>query len=107
MFLDYFSGRRVLVTGNTGFKGGWLSLWLKQLKAEVWGYSLPAPTNPGFHEIIRAKTFAGEITADVRDLPALQAAFERIKPEVVFHLAAQPLVRRSYAEPLATLQTNV
>lgn len=107
MFLDFYKGKRVLVTGHTGFKGGWLSLWLRELGAEVWGFSLPAPTQPNFHEVIRAQVFAAEIEGDLRDLAAVQAAVHRAQPEIVFHLAAQPLVRRSYAEPLPTLATNV
>lgn len=107
MFLNFYTGKRVLVTGHTGFKGGWLSLWLKQLGAEVWGFSLPAPTQPSFHELIRSHAFAGQVEADLRELAAVQAAVQQVRPEIVFHLAAQPLVRRSYAEPLATLQTNV
>jgi CDP-glucose 4,6-dehydratase len=107
MFNGYFQGRRVLVTGHTGFKGGWLSLWLKHLDAQVWGVSLPPPTEPNLHEIIRTGTFAGEIECDIRNLEALSAEVKKIAPEVVFHLAAQPLVRRSYAEPLETVQTNV
>ena len=92
MFLDFYSGKRVLVTGHTGFKGGWLSLWLKQLGAEVWGFSLPAPTQPNFHELIRSHAFAGEVEADLRELAAVQAAVQHVQPEIVFHLAAQPLV---------------
>lgn len=107
MFADFYRGKRVLVTGHTGFKGGWLSLWLKQLGAAVWGVSLPAPTDPNFHAVIRPHAFAGEIEADIRDLAAVTAAVEQIQPELVFHLAAQPIVRRSYTEPLETLTTNV
>ncbi len=106
MFNGFYQGKRVLVTGHTGFKGGWLSLWLKQLGATVWGVSLPPPTKPSFHEIITAHAFAGEIECDIRQLESLVAAVKKIQPDVVFHLAAQPLVRLSYAEPLATLQTN-
>jgi CDP-glucose 4,6-dehydratase len=106
MFQGCYQGKRVLVTGHTGFKGGWLSLWLRELGARVWGVSLPAPTNPNFHEIIRTSVFEGETECDIRDLNALCAVVRETKPEVVFHLAAQPIVRRSYAEPLETLQTN-
>jgi CDP-glucose 4,6-dehydratase len=106
MFNGYYQGRRVLVTGHTGFKGGWLSLWLKNLGATVWGISLPAPTNPSFHELISAHAFKGEFGCDIRDLPALARAVKKIKPDIIFHLAAQPIVRRSYVEPLETLQTN-
>jgi CDP-glucose 4,6-dehydratase len=107
MFNGHYQGKRVLVTGHTGFKGGWLSLWLKQLGAQVWGLSLPPPTDPNFHQVLSPGTFAGEIECDIRDLQALAGAVEKVAPDVVFHLAAQPLVRRSYAAPIETLETNV
>jgi len=106
MFNGFYQGKRVLVTGHTGFKGGWASLWLKQLGAAVWGVSLPPPTHPNFHEIIRSHAFAGEIECDIRRLDALAAAVKKIRPEVIFHMAAQPIVRRSYTEPLETFETN-
>lgn len=106
MFAGCYAHRRVLVTGHTGFKGAWLSLWLKQLGAEVHGLSLPAPTNPNLHEVIQAATFASETLCDVRHLDALTAAVKKIQPQVIFHLAAQPIVRRSYVEPLETFETN-
>lgn len=106
MFNGYYQGRRVLVTGHSGFKGGWLSLWLKSLGANVWGLSLPAPTNPGFHELITGHAFKGEITCDIRKLEPLAKAIKKIRPEIIFHMAAQPIVRLSYAEPLETFQTN-
>lgn len=106
-FDQFYRRRRVLITGHTGFKGGWLSLWLKHLGAEVWGYGHGAPTSPGFHEILPIDTFQGEIAGDVRDPESLRAAVDRARPEIVFHLAAQPLVRRSYSEPHSTLATNV
>jgi CDP-glucose 4,6-dehydratase len=106
MFNGFYQGRRVLVTGHTGFKGGWISLWLKQLGARVHGVSLPPPTNPNLHEVIKSHAFAGEIECDIRNFEALAAAVKKIQPEVIFHMAAQPIVRRSYAEPLETLNTN-
>lgn len=106
MFAGYFQNKRVLITGHTGFKGGWLSLWLKSLGAQVHGLSLPPPTNPNFYDIIRQHTFAGETICDVRDFSLLAAAVKKIAPQIVFHLAAQPIVRRSYVEPLETLNVN-
>src|SRR5436190_13787054 len=106
MFNGFYKGKRVLVTGHTGFKGGWLSLWLNKLGASVSGISLPPPTPPNFHEVIKSKCFNTEIECDVRDLKALTAAVKKIQPDVIFHLAAQPIVRLSYAEPLETLHTN-
>jgi len=107
MFAGAYQNRRVLVTGHTGFKGAWLSLWLKKLGAHVSGLALPAPTSPNLHSVIQAGTFQQEIMLDIRDARALAAAVAEVQPEFIFHLAAQPLVRQSYAEPLATLETNV
>jgi CDP-glucose 4,6-dehydratase len=106
MYRSFYKDKRVLVTGHTGFKGTWLSLWLKKLGSNVWGVSLPPPTNPNLHEVIKAHAFAGEIECDIRNLDRLAGAIAEIRPQLVFHLAAQPLVRRSYVEPLETLQTN-
>jgi len=106
VFNNFYQSRRVLVTGHTGFKGGWISLWLQKLGAQVWGLSLPPPTIPDFHDIIKAHAFAGEIECDIRNLDALASAVKKIQPEIIFHMAAQPIVRRSYAEPLETFQTN-
>lgn len=106
MFIGFYQNQRVLVTGHTGFKGGWLSLWLKSLGARVYGLSQPPPTHPNFHEIIQSHVFAGETLCDIRDLNAVAAAVKQVQPDIIFHLAAQPLVRRSYQEPLETFQTN-
>ena len=102
-----WKGRRVLVTGHTGFKGGWLSLWLHQLGAEVTGFSLPAPTEPSLFEQTRLAELVSHIEGDVRDMDAVEAAVSAAKPEVVFHFAAQPLVRYSYDNPIETYATNV
>jgi CDP-glucose 4,6-dehydratase len=106
MFLGFYSGKKVLVTGHTGFKGAWLSLWLRELGAAVFGYSWPAPTQPSLHELVAGQVFAGECIEDIRNLAALKQWLGDVRPDVVFHLAAQPLVRRSYAEPLETFAIN-
>jgi CDP-glucose 4,6-dehydratase len=102
-----WEGRRVLVTGHTGFKGGWLSLWLHQLGAEVTGFALPAPTEPSLFAQARLQDIVRHVEGDVRDADAVEAAFRESRPEVVFHLAAQPLVRYSYDHPVETYATNV
>ena len=106
MFDGYYGGKRVLLTGHTGFKGAWLALWLKQLGAEVCGVSLPPPTHPNLHEIIQGHAFARQVECDIRNRAQLSEAIRQFAPDLVFHLAAQPLVRRSYTEPLETLETN-
>ncbi len=102
-----WSGRPVLVTGHTGFKGGWLALWLHAAGARVTGYSLPAPTQPSLHERARIGELVDETIGDVRDLASFERCVREAKPEVVFHLAAQSLVRRSYEDPVETYGTNV
>jgi CDP-glucose 4,6-dehydratase len=107
-FSGIFRGRRVLVTGDTGFKGSWLCEWLLQLGAEVHGLALPPETEPNlFHILQLGRRLASHTDADIRDARAVQAALTRIAPEVVLHLAAQPLVRRSYSQPSETWATNV
>jgi len=107
MFNNFYGGKNVLVIGHTGFKGSWLSLWLRKLGANVTGLSLPPPTPPNLHAVVQPDTFVREITCDIRDLEALRTAVGAARPDVVFHLAAQSIVRLSYTEPLATLNTNV
>ena len=100
-------GRRVLVTGHTGFKGGWLSLWLHRLGAEVAGLSLPPPTDPSFFEQTRLDELVGHHLGDIRDFGTVERVMEDVRPEIVFHLAAQPLVRYSYNHPVETYATNI
>lgn len=105
---SYWQGRSVLVTGHTGFKGGWLALWLHRLGAKVHGYALDPPTTPSLFEVAEiASLLASHSLADLADFSRLQTAFRQAQPEVVFHLAAQPLVREGYRKPLATLTSNV
>jgi CDP-glucose 4,6-dehydratase len=103
-----FHGRRVFLTGHTGFKGSWLALWLAELGAEVHGYALAPPTQPSLFAEARVEScLASHRIADVRDAPALARAVREVQPELVFHFAAQPLVRLSYAEPRETYEVNV
>lgn len=107
IFNNIYNNKKVLVTGHTGFKGGWLSLWLKELGAEVIGYSLKPPTKPSFFKATGLKNKIIHIIGDVRNEKYLISVFEKYQPEFVFHLAAQSLVRFSYKEPRLTYETNV
>ncbi|NBW82628.1 NAD-dependent epimerase/dehydratase family protein, partial [bacterium] len=104
---NFWRGKRVFVTGHTGFKGSWLSLWLQNLGANVTGYSLPPPTTPNLFELADVDSSMNSIEGDVRDLSGLFNAFRLAEPEIVFHLAAQPLVRQSYSDPVNTFSSNV
>ena len=102
-----FAGRRVLVTGHTGFKGSWLCLWLQKLGATVAGYALTPPTEPNLYTLAKVEAGLQSTLADIRDGERLAAAVADFRPEIVFHLAAQPLVRYSYTDPVGTYATNV
>ncbi len=104
---ECYAGRRVLVTGHTGFKGSWLCQWLLKLGATVRGYALDPPTTPSLFNDLHLSTRIQDVRADVRDKDRLLAEVRDFQPEFVFHLAAQPLVRYSYAHPVETYETNV
>lgn len=103
----FWQGKRVLLTGHTGFKGSWLSLWLQSMGAHVVGYALAPPTHPSLFEVANVEKGMASIIGDIRDLPKLQAIFTEHNPEIVIHMAAQPLVRYSYQNPVETYATNV
>ena len=103
----FWQGKRVLLTGHTGFKGSWLSLWLQSMGAQVTGYALAPPTNPSLFEIAEVAEGMTSVIGDIRDLAKLQAVFAEHQPEIVIHMAAQPLVRYSYQNPVETYSTNV
>jgi CDP-glucose 4,6-dehydratase len=104
---SFWRGRSVLLTGHTGFKGGWLATWLLELGARVTGFSLAPGTELSYFSRCRLDRRVNSVLADIRDLNTLTQTIARVQPEIVFHLAAQPLVRYSYIEPAATFETNV
>ena len=103
----FWKGKRVLLTGHTGFKGSWLSLWLQSMGAQVVGYALAPPTNPSLFEVAEVAKGMTSVIGDIRDLGYLRKVFAEHQSEIVIHMAAQPLVRYSYAEPVETFSTNV
>jgi CDP-glucose 4,6-dehydratase len=105
--VNAWRGRRVFVTGHTGFKGGWLALWLAKLGAQVRGYALDPSTDPNLFSVANVGSAIEDVRGDLLDRPRLETSMQEFAPEVMFHLAAQPLVRRSYADPLGTYATNV
>lgn len=106
-FGDIYKGRRVLITGHTGFKGSWLSLWLLHLGADVAGYSIDVPTTPSNFDLLGLGERIKHYQGDIRDAARLAKIIDEFRPEIVFHLAAQALVRRSYTDPVNTFETNV
>lgn len=107
MFHQSFSGKRIWLSGHTGFKGSWLSEWLLQLGAEVFGFALPPETSPALFDQLGLANRLHHQIGDIRNPEAVRLSIDHAKPDFVFHLAAQPLVRRSYAQPVETYETNV
>ena len=105
--LSFYNGKRVFVTGHTGFKGSWLCKILSKAGAEVWGYSLDPPTEPSLFETASIEKNINSVIGDIRDFESLKKSFDEARPEIVLHLAAQPLVRDSYENPAYTYETNV
>jgi len=104
---QFWAGKRVLLTGHTGFKGGWLTLWLRSWGAQVTGFALPPSTAPSLFELARVGDGIDSRIGDLRDLPALLALVAEVRPEIILHLAAQPLVREGYRDPIGTYASNV
>jgi CDP-glucose 4,6-dehydratase len=104
---EFWQGRKVLITGHTGFKGSWLCMLLRHLNADIYGYALEPPTNPSLYKLCNIDSFVKSTIADIRDFSGLTGKIESCKPEIIIHMAAQPLVRLSYSEPMLTYQTNV
>ena len=104
---SFWAGKRVLITGHTGFKGSWLSLWLQSMGADLHGMALEPPTDPSLFVVARVAEGMSHHIVDIRDFLAVKACIEACQPEIIFHMAAQPLVRKSYAAPVETYATNV
>lgn len=104
---SFWKDKKVLITGHTGFKGSWLALWLQNLGADLIGYSLPSPTNPNLFKTAHVERKMNSILGDVRDLEQLKSVIQTHQPQIIFHLAAQSLVRFSYSNPIETYSTNV
>ena len=105
--LNFWKNKRVLLTGHTGFKGAWLSLWLDSLGAQILGYSLPPPTRPSLFHVLNLQDQICSVEGDIRNRDKLESTVQAFCPEIVIHLAAQPLVRQSYKDPVSTYQVNV
>ncbi len=105
MLNNIYQNRKVLITGHTGFKGSWLTLWLSKLRAQVLGCAMEPPSHPNHYDLLKLENKSE--TCDIRDLNKLKSVFKKFKPEIVFHLAAQALVRESYESPIYTFETNI
>ncbi|MCR5194803.1 MAG: GDP-mannose 4,6-dehydratase, partial [Pseudobutyrivibrio sp.] len=100
MNLNFYKGKKVLITGHTGFKGSWMCKTLINAGADVTGYALKAPTDPSLFDMLGLASQMNSVEGDIRDLEHLCAVFEQVKPEIVIHMAAQPIVRDSYKDPV-------
>jgi len=107
MFSNVFRNKKIIVTGNTGFKGSWLTVWLLKMEAEVYGISIDIPTKPSMFEALGLEKKIHHHYADINDLKKMTQIISEVKPDFLFHLAAQPIVSKSYSEPIYTIQTNV
>ena len=105
--MDFYKGKKVLITGHTGFKGSWMCRVLINAGAEVTGYAMEPPTNPALYKLAGIREKINHETGDIRDLEHLKQVFGKVKPEIVIHMAAQPIVRDSYKDPVYTYETNV
>lgn len=107
MFNNIYKNKKVLITGHTGFKGSWLTLWLLLLGAKVIGYSLPPNTNPNLFSELKLSKEIIDIRGDIRDIKKIKKIIKKYKPDIIFHLAAQPIVKISYENPIETIETNI
>jgi len=107
VFNNFYKGRKVFITGHTGFKGSWLCILLHELGAEVYGYALAPPTNPSFYELAKVDQLINSTIGDVRNYDYLYETLKKVQPEIIIHMAAQPLVRESYINPRETYEINV
>ncbi|HRS19042.1 MAG TPA: GDP-mannose 4,6-dehydratase, partial [Bacteroidales bacterium] len=105
LYSGIYKGKKVLITGHTGFKGSWMSVWLDMMGAQVFGYSILEPSEPSHYSCIKMNI--NEYIADIRNLDTLSEYMKTVQPDIVFHLAAQALVRQSYSDPIETYSTNV
>ena len=104
---SFYKGKKVLITGHTGFKGSWMVKLLKMAGADITGYALEPPTEPSLYKLCRLDEGINDVRGDIRDIELLKKTFDEVKPEIVIHMAAQPLVRESYKNPVYTYETNV